>query len=227
MIALLCIRSFTAPPGKVADILVDPATSEKKIADILIDNLKEALKAVELSIALTFTCVVFMLMHGVQGDFVRRISAERTQAVQSSNAADSRMDDRQVSEKLETTIPVFGFRADLLTASIAALALYWVFCLRAAFRCRRAKLIAYQLGKIDPQIVAAVLLLSSLATAGKSAKVLSCVVLGGLGFAAYLVMYTPMKPATDLLLSAGFVMLIPAGVLGWSIWGVPSSNLRP
>jgi hypothetical protein len=56
--------------------------------------------------------------YGVQGDFVRRISAERTLAAQGSNAADSRMDDGQVSEKLETTIPFLGFRADLLTASV-------------------------------------------------------------------------------------------------------------
>jgi hypothetical protein len=53
----------TEPPGKVADRLADLATSENKTADILIDNLKEALKAVDLSIALAFTCVVFMVMH--------------------------------------------------------------------------------------------------------------------------------------------------------------------
>jgi hypothetical protein len=197
-------------------------TSER-VANILLENLKEALRAVDLSIAVAFTCVAFLLMHGLQGDFAREVNREQTRPTQNQTAADGPANARAGSEEQDTTIPLFGFTGKLLTASIAALALYWVFCLRAAFRCSRVTLIARRLGAIDPGMMDAALLLPSLATASKPARGLACVALGGLGLLAYLVMYAPLYPIRDLLMSSVVAIVLPACVLGWNIWNVPSS----
>ena len=154
-----------------------PETS-RKVADILIENLKEAFKAVDLSITLAFTCVVFLLMHGLQGDFAREISAEKARAEQSKAAVDSGVNDQKAAEEQKTAIPLLGLEANLTTASLVALTLYWIFCLRAAFRSTQAKVIAQQLANVHPEIIAAVLLFPSLATSGTRSKISLCVALG-------------------------------------------------
>lgn len=210
-------------------LTVKPETPEK-VTEILTDNLKESLKAVDLAIALAFTCVVFLLLHGLQGDFSQRRSGAQQQgttAAPSETAAPERPVRRLPAEDIETTIPYLGIKANLLAASVIALCLYWVFCLRAAFRCVNVKLIARQLDKIDPDILAAGLLLPSSATAGKWGKGLTCAALGVLGLGGYILMYLEITPDMQLILMSGtLVMWLPAGILGWNIWHVPISSHR-
>lgn len=193
-----------------------------KVAAILTENLKEALKSIDLSIALAFTCVVFLLMHGLQEDFGREISAERSRAAQIKSAVEGGQDNQTPYEGQKTTIPIIGFQAKLLTASLMALSLYWVFCFRAALRCRQAKRIAQELILEERRVGHAALLFPSLATAGKGAKIALCIVLGLLGSAAFLIMYLPLQKGWDTRLFSASSMLIPAGFLCWHILHVPA-----
>jgi hypothetical protein len=201
-----------------------------KVADILIENLKEAFKAIDLSVALAFTCAIFLLLHDLQGDFAREIaregSAPKAGATQRDDSASNRADNPNPPKEQRTTIPFLGLEANLLAASLAALTLYWVFCLRAGFRSYQAKDIARRLAKEDPEIEAAVLSFPTLATASKRAKISSCVVLGLLGFSAFFFMYAPIPTNRmsigELLVVSGMVMLLPPGYLCWRIVGVPS-----
>ena len=171
--------------------------NSSKVNELLVENFKEAVKAVDTSLLLAFISVVFLLIHGLQDDFAREQNGPASE---------------------EIDVPFLGLKAQLLTASLIALTLYFVLTFRAASRVRRAGVIANRLASIDKDILAAVLLYPSVATGGAKAKIASCIALGVLGYGSFFFMYAPMrKQEPGLLLVSALVMLVPPAVLCWQL----------
>jgi hypothetical protein len=193
-----------------------------KTIDILLANFTEALKSVDLSILLAFTAVAFVVLHGLEGSFSRDIAERVNRVAQERSVGTKSNSEKAESRSRETDVPLLGFKAELVSAASAAMIGYWVLCLRAAFRVRRARAIARRLAELDREIINAALLYPSLATSGRAARILSCAALGAFGYASYLSLYLPIsqqlgKDMTETM-TVPIFMLLPAAYVGWQLW---------
>jgi len=193
------------------------AEASARTTALLVDALKETFKSIDLSFLLATLSAVFLLIHGLQGDYLRALEGARQEtsaaAAPSGETAEGR-DDRGAAQEL--VVPVLGLKAELFTASILALTLYWVLCFRAAFRVQRMGVIIHRLAKSDRETLAAVLLYPSLATASRGGKIAACLGLCVLGVGVWLLMYAGVEPIGTLLVGAP-VMLVPPGYLFWKL----------
>lgn len=166
----------------------NPAFNPKAL-DILLKYLEQILKNVDTSILLAFTMVAFLLIPGLEGTF----------AIASREAA-------------MAEIPYLNFKAELLTAAIFGLVLYWVFCFRAASQVSQARKIANQLKSAHSDVLEAALHFPSIATATIAAKWFTCVSLALLGIISWVLIYLSPFGLEDALWGS-FGMVIPPAYL--------------
>lgn len=167
----------------------DETVLNTKARDILLKNLDETLKGVNTSITLAFTVVAFLLIPGLEGQFAE-----------------------EAREAPMVNIPFFNFRAELLTAAIFGLVLFWVFCLRAVVRVTQAREITNRLRNVDHEVLEAALHFPSVATSTIIGKLVVCGSLAVLGVISFNLMYAPTL-GFDQAFTPSLSMAIPPGYL--------------
>jgi hypothetical protein len=195
-----------------------------KNSDLLVDNFQETLKSVDTALLLTFISVVFLLIHGLQGDYILEFEEQNPQAVREIVDENNRaVREQNAVNGQETEVPFLGLKAQLLTASLIALTLYFILPFWAASRVHLAYVITNQLSESNEKVLDAILFYPSIATGGKGIKIAYCVALGGIGYGSFLLIYAPLRPQElNFLLASGLVMLVPPSWLCWRLLKCPS-----
>jgi hypothetical protein len=223
-----------------------PEILSSKTTGILVDTLKETFKSLDLSLALGFTAALFIVLHGLHDDYsshIRRtihlVERQRISDVSGVTSPVPAQTGRPVtpptseiskgeSEAKQISVPFFGFAAGLYEASAVALISFWVFCIRAGFQVRRARVIASRLSRTDRDAFDIMCLWPSMATTTTTVKVLLGFVFAGAGYAAQASYFGPLEPhmgSTPLLiLLFELTAVIPACYL---TWGLVSFRTKP
>lgn len=192
---------------------------QSKVIDILVATLTDTLKSVDSAVVVAYSCAGFFLVEAAQGKFATAVATALQTTRDHSNAA---------PEVVEIT--PLGLKADIYTASLVVLVLYWVFSFRAYFRARQIKAIVEQLFVRDREVLDAVLLTPSFATGRRRVKWAACCALGALAFVGFGFMYFPLLRLTSVtptdtlkkLAWAGLWMLIPPAFLVLALSRIPS-----
>jgi hypothetical protein len=181
----------------------DETVLNPKALDILFQNLDETLKGVNASILLAFTVVAFLLIPGLEGTF-----------------------SEEASEAAKVSIPFFNLSAELLTAAIFGLVLFWVFCFRAAVRVTQARKITNRLRKADDKVLYAALHFPSVATSTVKGKLLVCISLALLGACSWILMYSPKLGFGQAFAGSWAMVIPPAYLLIVLLWKPLSSSVE-
>jgi hypothetical protein len=172
---------------------MEESSLNPKALDILLKYLEQTLKKVDTSIVLAFTMVAFLLIPGLEGTFS---VGTREEAV--------------------VEIPYFNTKAQLLTAAIFCLVLYWVFCFRSASQVAQVRKIVDRLSSADGDVVDAALHFPCLATSSLRAKRFTCISLAILGVVSWILIYiSPSGLEQAAWGSLG--MAVPPGVLFYAL----------
>ena len=196
-----------------------------KAVDVLVDALTETLKSIDSSVLLAILSATFVLVHGVQDDFVhdmnarmQRVNATRTsQAGTATATTTSSRPAADTAQIQRTSIPILGAEAELFTAGFIALILQWVFTIRAALRAGQLRRICARLAELDPATLSVAVLFPSFAMGTHRSKLWLCILLAALGFGSCFVFYYPLDERAHRELSeriwSAIIMFVPPGVL--------------
>ena len=196
------------------------------VVDVLLENLKDTLSIIDRAFLLAILAATFVVVHGLQGDMERDFRRTLERAAKAKFPA-SQIQEAKDTQDHQIDVPVLGFKADLSTAIIIASVCYWIFSIRAALHVRRLRPIIVRLGILDAEVLGAALVRPSLATAGPNSRLLSCLALGGFGWAAFLLSQLPYNEVVGRSVSAtviegAILMFIPAVILFVAIKGTSS-----
>jgi hypothetical protein len=191
------------------------------ITEALLEGYRDTLKIIDTSVLLAALATVFLLMHGLNGEY--RIAQQgvlermwssgfpvpfyiKEMPTERSLPPDSTA--RTNSPAME--IPILGFSTDVLSASYFVLALYFVLLVRASFYVHRLRSLKTSFTGAPWQN--ALSSYPSLVTAGLWPQVGICAALGVLGGLGTALVFEPVyKPAAALITS--FCMLVVPGYL--------------
>ncbi len=207
--------------------------------DVLSDALKESFKSADLSVFVAFSAALFLLIHGIQGDYARDVDriiaaapaarADSPVSGEASGAARPHATTRD-SARTDVNVPLLGVSARLLTATEVALVLFWVFSIRAALQVRRACVVGRRLRTMDATTFEALALWPCLTTSSRPAKLFLSATLAAsasLGWGMFQIQVQsavhrgisdfPVNGAADVWFIAAFFAL-PAAFLAWQFW---------
>lgn len=179
-----------------------PQPGEKtnpKAAELLLKYFEQSVKKVDTSINLAWLMAAFLLVPGLEGAFSLSRRSEAT-----------------------VVIPYFNLKAELLTAALFGLALYWFFCIRAASQTAQARKIAMRLQRADLDLLDAALHIPSLVTGSVRSKRATCIFLALAGVLAWILIY--LSPLGLQEAAWGSVsMAVPP----WILWAALSRSPVP
>jgi hypothetical protein len=194
-----------------------PKMPSSKVVDLLLENLKDTLNIIDRAFLLAILAAAFVVVHGLQGDMERDVREKLERTAKAKSPA-SQIQEAKDTQDHQIDVPVLGFKADLSTAIVIGSVCYWIFSIRAALHVRRIRPIIVRLSTLDAEILGAALVRPSLATAGPISQLLSCLALGGFGWASFLLSQLPYSAVIGRSVSATVVegvilMFIPAVIL--------------
>jgi hypothetical protein len=211
-----------------------PKITSPKVVEVLLENLKDTLSIIDRAFLLAILAAVFVVVHGLQGDMERDVR-QKLELVAKAKSSTSQIQEAKDTQDHQIDVPMLGFKAELSAAIVIASVCYWIFSIRAAIHVRRIRPIIVRLSALDAEVLEAALVRPSLTTARPISQLLSCLALGGLGWASFVLSQLPYNAVIGRSVSATVVwgailMFIPAVILFVATVGTSSlieSATRP